>query len=337
MQNSEWMKNTPGFLSLPLGDAVLPQSHDCGSYAPNYGLVPNFGSKYNDLIQVLDEYKLLDFLGDFVSCITKSQQGNIQEQLQSGARVLDFRICAVNGKLHLHHGIILCEPLESVLEQVLDFLENTSEEFVIIDAGHYDVETLEGGEAKAVQLLSSLSESIFGDRLVKFPDNLASTISTKPIGDITNGQSRVVVAAQTQTGQTTAGSNIWTPKIYAGNYADTTSVDILTEKEKNFVVSNSENPTNQLFQLQWILTPNESFVINEITKAIKTEKSLEAILSYLNANGLKKMASEANAVLGDFLAGYAEANLNNIRSLRLDYIEDTNAVEQCIQLMKPDL
>lgn len=333
MQKNCWMHDTPGVLEKTLGSAVLPQSHDCGSYDPNYGLVPNFNPAANNIIEFLDTMGWLDFVGDFVSCFTRTQQGNLLEQLQQGARVLDFRVCSVGDTLHMHHGQILCEPLESAFNQVRDFLENSPEELVVIDIGHYDVSTFPGGQRAVIEKILTKVKSTFDDCFVPFPLNSTSVVSHTPIHALTQGKSRVIVAVECPPDLIGSGASIWAQKLYNGPYADTVDTAELMQKEMLYVIQNSICSNDQLFQLQWILTPNETLILDEIKKAVTTQESLQEILEYLNEHGLKQLAHNANAKLNAFLRCYKELGLDNIRSLRLDYIEQSDAVEQCIELM----
>jgi hypothetical protein len=325
-----WMSETAGLLKQPLSQLVLPQSHDSGSYKLNGGFVPNFQG-LNGLIEFLDQLDIGHLLWHLTKCYAQTQDLTIFQQLLSGVRILDFRICAFNSELQLHHGPLLGEPLQNALEDIHNFLEESDCELVIIEAAHYDLETYPGGITAALNEMMQLAQNTFGDRLVRRPSPVQSAAENTPIEQFLQNGSGVIFAVENlPSSQANTYPMLW-PRIYAGPYADTDNVARMRLKAAEFAAKLPKTPVETLLQLQWIMTPQADEIFRDVDHAFNLlgQEFENDIIKYLDNHGLRQIAVTANAQLDSFLDLYERSGMNTIRSLRVDFIEQSTAVQWC--------
>ena len=123
----------------------IPGSHNAGTYTlyKSKGLAADQDDLMQLTVKALYEEKLFPWpfrkintalgwaLTSFVYGWSRNQKVSIKWQLKRGVRYLDFRIGVENGNLRTLHG--LWGPLiKGQLEQVNDFLDDNTEEVVIL-------------------------------------------------------------------------------------------------------------------------------------------------------------------------------------------------------------
>ncbi|KAK9498981.1 hypothetical protein O3M35_003508 [Rhynocoris fuscipes] len=109
--NPRWMEDSKKIIrNLKIKEMFLPGTHDSGAFYLAYE--PFKETRLNKYVFAQDE--------------------TVLEQLIHGARYLDFRIGYYKGTWWLNHGVFQVQPLEHVLDDVKEFLDNTKE-IVIID------------------------------------------------------------------------------------------------------------------------------------------------------------------------------------------------------------
>lgn len=138
MANEDWMRSYTSSTTLRLRDLTLPASHDAG--LPEGGI-----EKYNP-----------GFIGRKIASKRHiiCQHYNIEGQLQAGSRFFDLRISTHNNVLTTFHGEGLFgsigggwgQDVESIFNQVADFLRAHTGEIVILRISH----TSEANNAKAL-------------------------------------------------------------------------------------------------------------------------------------------------------------------------------------------
>ena len=140
------MKDLPSAKkSKPIAELRIPGSHNAGTYTlyKSKGLAADQDESAQDLVKGLYEENLFPWpfrkigtalgwtLTTFVYGWSRNQKVSIKWQLKRGVRYLDFRIGVENGNLRTLHG--LWGPLiKGQLEQVNDFLDDNTEEVVIL-------------------------------------------------------------------------------------------------------------------------------------------------------------------------------------------------------------
>lgn len=333
MDLANWMSKTPGVLAKPLWKLVLPESHDAGTYDVSGGLVPSFADPtWDKVVEYLDAEGLGHFLGPLVKAFTQAQSLPILQQLRAGVRVLDLRVCWLEDAFYIHHGPIVCGPLQEVLSDIASFLAETERELVVAVASHFAFGDYPGGEAAACEALATCVVSALGDtRLVPRPEAPMETLRTVPLSSLmaTRSQALVVFELPSST-PSVASPLVWFPDPIEGSYADSTDLAVMESREQSFLEAHAQSPEQSLFQLQWLLTPDADFVIRTVIAALASGAgSLSGVLVYLDAHGLTALAAEAHGALGPFLARNAGQPIN---CLRVDECAGSPAVGWAISL-----
>jgi 1-phosphatidylinositol phosphodiesterase len=115
LQNSHWLTSTPSIDSLKLSELILPGAHNSGVDKKATYAVPG--------------------LGHWAAC----QNNSFLYQLQNGARVLDARLeydidaRGVGTFWFQHNGLRSSRSLENLIMQLIRFLEENPDEFVLVD------------------------------------------------------------------------------------------------------------------------------------------------------------------------------------------------------------
>ncbi|XP_055641379.1 PI-PLC X domain-containing protein 3 [Toxorhynchites rutilus septentrionalis] len=127
-----WMgKLPPELRAVPIINLAIPGSHD----AMSYGI--------RDKAPVApDADPIVETLNKVIPCVVKrwavTQRYDIVEQLQSGVRYFDLRICMKRpeNKFYFVHGLY-CDEITEPLEQLKQFLRTHPKEFVVLDCQHF--------------------------------------------------------------------------------------------------------------------------------------------------------------------------------------------------------
>lgn len=165
-QAADWMgelsKADP---SIRVRDLVVPGTHDSASYTIA-GWKP-------------------------FSAVGRTQSLTVTQQLVSGARYLDIRFAGAASdpsKLSIWHGCLEGGPLEDILEEIDDFLQQHKGEFVVLELVPEYGRSLTP-EQKDIFL--QLVKSTFGDKI--FPGkNLRGLQERLTLGEVVNDQKRQV-------------------------------------------------------------------------------------------------------------------------------------------------
>ncbi len=327
------MSDTPGVLKKSLFELVLPESHDSGSYDVSGGLLPEAGI-WGDIIGGLDKLGMGKCIGPIVAGFTTTQPQNILQQLNGGVRVLDLRICWVNGEFRIHHGPIVCGTLKEVLLDIKRFLTDSHHELVVAVASHFSFDTFPKSNGNPyVSLANFVVDQLTPELIVRRPEDPLLSLQTTEIGKFVKDGSKIIFAYEHSFLKGEVNDHAWFPNHILGGYANVTNLPSMIVHEQKLVDEHDIDPKKSLFQLQWLLTPNERYISKKIWEAIKEEGlNLDKIVEYLDQYGLKQLAATANPALPAFMAANKDKHIN---TLRVDYILESGVVDLAIKLNHP--
>ncbi|KXJ75575.1 PI-PLC X domain-containing protein 3 [Aedes albopictus] len=127
-----WMGKLPAELrAVPIINLAIPGSHDTMSY----------GIKRKSPVAP-DAEPVVETLNKFIPCVVRrwaiTQRYDVVEQLKSGIRYFDLRICMKRpeNKFYFVHGLF-CEEVTEPLEQLKEFLRTHPREFIVLDCQHF--------------------------------------------------------------------------------------------------------------------------------------------------------------------------------------------------------
>ena len=101
--------------------------------------------------------------------LAKTQDREIADMLECGIRYLDLRVSKTKDGLKIYHGPFKGTPLDSVLEQITQFLQKNPSEALILDFQHFDGDAELDTQAKVLATLPVVHAQ--GD-FIQFVDSL---------------------------------------------------------------------------------------------------------------------------------------------------------------------
>lgn len=127
---TDWQSDNFSLLkNKRLNRMVLPYSHDAGAYTNKIRMDLPAAVYWSPVIEFLHKY---DIFYPFLEKWTACQDKNFYDQLKSGIRSFDWRLCmASDGKWRFHHSF-MADTLDDVLEQFIKFFKEHPKEFVTI-------------------------------------------------------------------------------------------------------------------------------------------------------------------------------------------------------------
>ena len=172
-------------LGRSLRELCLPGTHDSGAYRLSDRIAPTAAQQPGlmRLASVLaggDRYPAR--YRSLVRHMSVTQRRPVAEQLRDGIRLLDLRICACDGELWIHHGL-LGPRLSEVLDDLASFVDGTDHELVVVRASHFTM----GQGRDHHDVVSELLERFAGRLVPRGAEAL-----TAPLGDLTADGSRLL-------------------------------------------------------------------------------------------------------------------------------------------------
>ncbi|XP_072311942.1 PI-PLC X domain-containing protein 1-like [Eucyclogobius newberryi] len=165
---SDWMCSLPPDKhNIPLWHLVIPGSHDSMSYNLDINssiIEPDMLKKYSSLCCVRS---LLMKWG-------KTQEANITEQLNAGARYFDLRIARKENdpdpnRLYFYHGLLTRTDVETVLTSINAWAELHPREVIILALSHFKGFGSGAEQQHLHKHLTSFITTLFSSRLVPKP------------------------------------------------------------------------------------------------------------------------------------------------------------------------
>jgi len=130
----------------PLKELCLPSTHDSGTYRLDLKLAPDAA----DLIKTLYDYADTDNnatgVRKYIRGMAVCQSLTIREQLDSGIRVIDLRVCKVDGVYYCCHAL-LGDEIRVLLKDMAEFLAANPYEVVFVKVGLKKMSDAEETEA----------------------------------------------------------------------------------------------------------------------------------------------------------------------------------------------
>ncbi|XP_055085659.1 PI-PLC X domain-containing protein 1-like [Periophthalmus magnuspinnatus] len=163
---SDWMLHLPPEKhTIALWHLVIPGSHDSMTYDLDINspiIEPDMLKKYSNLRCVRS---IMRNWG-------RTQEANILEQLNAGARYFDLRIARKENdpdpnRLYFYHGLLTRTDVETVLRSINEWAEQHPKEVIILALSHF-----KGFGSNEVQLhnhLTAFIKNLFGSKLVPKP------------------------------------------------------------------------------------------------------------------------------------------------------------------------
>lgn len=333
-QPAKWMEQVikPLTSNKTLNDIVIPGSHDAGM-----SVLSATGGQQKGTIN---------------ECNTLTQKLNIENQLNGGIRMFDFRVGTYNKMLYTKHASSDCmevalgggygERLYPIATAIRKFLQTNPQEIVLATFSHFcETETPLNG------LKDSLIQWIGMDHI--YTANKTS-IGLVPLSELA-GKAVLSFEIPANTDNRFPGCSIADKSDEFINfrraYAATNKMNELIDKEKNFFISlNNTRNNNDLIRLDWQLTQSsdEAPVICNEFQDEKINPLVNGVM--LLANVIRKNKSiidhslEGNKYLPIKLNEWIkDGTINKQNKPNIVYVDVAGAwiTDYCIDLMRTAL
>lgn len=327
---AHWMEQIDG--SRPWRQVCVPGSHDAGMYDPK--------------MLVRDGLAL-------------TQSLSVYEQLRRGSRYFDFRPSYIEHYVgqdgfYLHHGIADGPRLEAALNDLRRFFEEGSAETVLVQFSHWKGFDAPGRDEAFVQtvlellpaeyLLAGLPRRADGKPYASLADVPLRLLRGKIILLVDNDTMyREAVLGRGRRGIFGLGKELSTYDAYANQQQFDPMRDDQADKFRGF------NAEQELFVLNWTLTPRESY-LNEVLQRLEKGagkyspgywlvKGVDQLAVLLSESSVQTYAHAANTQLhaeadhnrSGLFGPNAHGRIPNV--INLDYLETANPVPVCLQVM----
>ncbi|CAF3306562.1 unnamed protein product [Rotaria socialis] len=248
----EWMTNLPTSLhNESVSKLAIPGSHN--SFA--YNLTRSGGP---DLSQGLKRF--LPVIGFFIKRWSVTQKETFTEQLQTGIRYFDLRVCNVvseasnqTPQFKFTHGL-LGGLVGECLQEINRFLDEHSKEIVLLDFNHFYEFNDQFGHDQLLQLI----HEIFGKKLC----TTARTISECTLNYLWTNQQQVILLYEENADKCTAYMDRVGHffKICQSPWPNTPQIDNLFQ----FLDENVASPrsTDCINVIQGQITPDDKSITN---------------------------------------------------------------------------
>lgn len=324
MSNATWMADMQDQIGgLTLRQVVLPGTHDSGTYAigPNSEIAPDAEDKVQKI-----EKKLGVVARTIVTLWAVAQGQNIRQQLESGIRYLDLRVCRRHGnEMYIVHSLY-SDNVNAVIDAVKSFVDENPKEIVLLDISHFFEMTKESHEALAKKLKDS-----FGKKLVP----RSKTVDTK-LEDLWKENQRVIVlyyGDDKAKDIVKAHPEFWTQDSISSPWGNKQKLEDL----RLYLNHEVQNPAmDKFFVLQGILTPDTDMIIAGGLAGGSMVNPINLIMEQIKSSGvplsLPHLASQVTpAVLNWCKEEWFDKNLNIIM---VDWAEKFPVVEVAKALSK---
>ena len=205
-------------------------------------------------------------LGLVFERMCKAQSLSVKEQLEYGVRYLDLRVAYHDNSDQFYscHGVY-CVNMDTIINDVNDFLTENSKEIVIMDFNHlYNME--EHHEAFVNKMFSTL-----GDRVAD--STQLTPMST--IGEYWNANAQAIILYQHGPAVDTSGGKLWSQDHIHSPWPEANDLGVLESKLVENVKGRS---IEHFFVLQGILTPDGDLIKEELLES-NINMSLASIAS----------------------------------------------------------
>lgn len=252
-----WMQHLANQIrNRELSRLAIPGTHDSGTYGITAlsGLSPDVPDVFRDILLYVPNATR------FIAPWVKTQDQNFYEQLNDGIRYFDIRTCynPEDDELFLCHGLFSV-PTETLLNQVNQFIQEQTQEIVILDFNHFA-----GMGIDQHRRLADMIVTKFGDKLA--PRSLGNDVT---VGQIWSGNYNVLVFYRDETNGVPSPQDplvveivnsypqFWTETSIVSPFLSTPSLVML----ENFLNSLLPNTRDTFFVLNAYLEPDVSTIL----------------------------------------------------------------------------
>ncbi|MGB8248210.1 MAG: hypothetical protein WCE98_09400 [Chlorobium sp.] len=130
----------------PLKQLCLPSTHDSGTYRLDLKLAPDAADLIKTLYDYADTENNATGVRKYIRGMAVCQSLTIREQLDSGIRVIDLRVCKVDGVYYCCHAL-LGDEIRVLLKDMAGFLSANPYEVVVVKVGLKEMSDAEETEA----------------------------------------------------------------------------------------------------------------------------------------------------------------------------------------------
>jgi Phosphatidylinositol-specific phospholipase C, X domain len=289
---ADWMgKLSEADATIKVRELVVPGTHDSGSYTIA-GWKP-------------------------FSAVGRTQNLTIPEQLRSGARYIDLRFAGASSdatKLSIWHGCLEGGDLETILNQIKDFLGEHAKEFIVLELVPEFGRSLTDDQ-KGIFL--KLVKSVFGDMLYPGRD-VQKLLQQATLGELQEQKKQIVVLLHNRFYENYSGM---TEEQIADEFGYVTSQKWMrnrwhnTKENQTLLERNlEEQETNCRNHDTWL---NNQFVLTPGFGGVS-----EAVPTLMGQNSLQPLVLAASLYRPCVLDNYFRANADKQWNLiMLDYVD----------------
>ncbi|CAD6201927.1 GSCOCG00002856001-RA-CDS, partial [Cotesia congregata] len=281
----DWMsKHRDILMNMTLQELFIPGTHSSGSYSEE--LPPTILQRY-----------------------TITQENSIMDQLLTGIRYLDIRPCIVDNKYWVCHGTFAMQPLEAVITDMRDFLNNTME-IVIVNFKEFPrgFETFTNHS----NFLSCLVREFKGYFVIPYEAH------PKTLGEIWKSNMRLFISYITESEGKT--DRLWTSVMQQwGNVKNVIELDSFIDRSEiiSELKSDNKSRTKDLRAVMAEITLDSSMII------------VDAALYYFGRGrkSLRELAVQTGPLVTMW---YKQKHFKTANIVAVDFIDTTGIIEVAI-------
>ncbi|HEV7485926.1 MAG TPA: hypothetical protein VGQ65_09605 [Thermoanaerobaculia bacterium] len=252
MDYMRWMTLNTNIHTKKLANICLPMTHDSGTFDLSDEMAPDpaewiveLENALAKIAQDLNDAGILPYVADPLAWLldeilvslkglTTATKQDIATQLRMGIRGFDFRMYNKGGVYYTYHGLQSTSTFESMLNDIRDFLSQTTGEIVYVNLSHYI-----GFEGDDLTTFGNFVKSKVGDwayvALPGFTNDPFQATYDEIIGQSGVNKSRVILTTSNSLGDDRSfwpaeycpPENTRSQAVLAGVYTDTTDIDLM--------------------------------------------------------------------------------------------------------------
>lgn len=199
-----WMTLTPKMMDRTLPEITLPGTHDSGAYlldksrrGPDFDDRGFSASWWQTVLLWLGGSDEDGIKNQVAYDVARAQEQNLLQQLEGGVRYFDLRVTIRNDVFYTYHGL-LGERLETLLEQIKEFMAASEGELVAVNVSHLKV----GTHKNSSRVFNPVEHQLLMQMLVNelkpylYPRNGRSTadLLAIPFGRITADGAKIILS-----------------------------------------------------------------------------------------------------------------------------------------------
>ena len=244
-----------------LSELTILGTHDSGSYNLTHYMMPGGEPEFLlELIQLAEELHLP--VDEVIHLWSRSQPGNLYQQLSNGVRYFDMR-CGFWGNMsnwYTYHGQI-GQSIQFLSQNIKQFLDSHLQEIVLIEANGITGSYV---NTSNIDQLIMIFNNTFGEYL--FPRRQNNNDLFPTYGEMIESGKRILLSVGWKDNAIEKYDNIWYGNTFQNTYADSdniTRMEEFNDKQAELFNNNGTN-NNALFKISWTLTPNGDTILRSV-------------------------------------------------------------------------